>query len=168
MSFSIFIQEGDVKQAAKAAATYNYYNPYSIHTKANMKFYEGRSVVTKEDLEPLETKTYRDLYIKGQEQYFAQNWKDMIETFESSLQEFRSALQDCHLLCEGPLKYSNAHTLSLAMISSLKGMLNCKHNCVEKLGRFRQDKQEHFLGSYFHYMQYGYYNCKFISRITVV
>lgn len=153
-----YYHEGDVKMAAKAAATFNYYNPYNIHTKANMKFYEGRSTVTKEDLQPLEPQAYRDLYIKGQEMYFAQNWKDMVEAFESSLQAFHSALQECRLLCEGPQMYSNSRSLSDAIISSLKTVLKCQHRCVEKLGNFRQDKSEHFLGSYFHYLQYGYFN----------
>eukprot|EP00731_Ephydatia_muelleri_P019626 Em0012g451a len=153
-----YYHEGDIKQAAKTAATYNYYNPYSIHTKANMKFYEGRSTVTKEDLQPLETQVYRDRYIKGQELYFAQNWKDMIENFESSLEAFHTALQDCRLLCEGPQKHKNGQSFSRTMISSLATVLNCQHNCAEKLGSFRQDKEEPFLGSYFHYMQYGYFN----------
>lgn len=131
-----------------------------MHTKANMKFYEGRSTITKEDLQPLETQVYRDLYINGQELYFAQNWKDMIENFESSLQAFHTALQECRLLCEGPQKHRNGQSLSRAMISSLAAVLNCQHNCAEKLGSFRQDKGEPFLGSYFHYMQYGYFNCK--------
>ena len=125
-----------------------------------MKFYEGRSTVTKDDLQSLEPQAYRDLYIKGQELYFAQNWKDMIETFESSLQSFHGALQECHLLCEGPQKYSNGQTFPHAMISSLITVLNCQNHCVESLGNFRQDKKENFLGSYFHYMQYGYFNSK--------
>ncbi|KAL5489009.1 hypothetical protein EMCRGX_G018048 [Ephydatia muelleri] len=102
-----YYHEGDIKQAAKTAATYNYYNPYSIHTKANMKFYEGRSTVTKEDLQPLETQVYRD------------------RTAAFSVKALRSTRM---------------------------------HNCAEKLGSFRQDKEEPFLGSYFHYMQYGYFN----------
>ncbi|CAI8031196.1 hypothetical protein GBAR_LOCUS17704 [Geodia barretti] len=33
----------------------------------------------------------------------------------------------------------------------------CQSQCIHKLGELRFDKTEDFFGSYFHYLQYGYY-----------
>ncbi len=36
-------------------------------------------------------------------------------------------------------------------------LMDCQSQCSRKLGMFRTDKNEDFFGSYFHYLEYGYY-----------
>ena len=52
------MQDGQVKEAAKACASFGYHNPRNMHIKANMKFYSGQPKVTEEDQKPLEPKLY--------------------------------------------------------------------------------------------------------------
>ena len=39
-------------------------------------------------------------------------------------------------------------------------LLECRSSCVESLGDFRSDRAEDFLGTFFHYLQFGYHNCE--------
>ena len=54
----MIIQDGQVREAAKACASFAYHNPRNMHIKANMKFYSGQPKVTEEDQKPLEPKVY--------------------------------------------------------------------------------------------------------------
>ncbi len=44
-------------------------------------------------------------------------------------------------------------------------LMDCQSQCSRKLGMFRADKNEDFFGSYFHYLEYGYYYCELNKRI---
>ncbi len=39
--------------------------------------------------------------------------------------------------------------------------MECRIDCVDKLGKFRDYPEEDFFGSFFHYLQLGYYHCTF-------
>ena len=47
------------------------------------------------------------------------------------------------------------------MIHQLISLKECQSQCIHRLGEFRFDNEEDFLGSYFHYLQYGYHMCKY-------
>ena len=44
-----------------------------------------------------------------------------------------------------------------AVSSLYLSVVECKQSCPNKLGEFRKDEFSDFFGSYFHYMQYGYF-----------
>ena len=52
------MQDGQVKEAAKACASFAYHNPRNTHIKVNINFYNGQPQVTEEDKIPMETKLY--------------------------------------------------------------------------------------------------------------
>ncbi len=47
-------------------------------------------------------------------------------------------------------------------------LLDCQNRCSRNLGMFRTDKTEEFFGSYFHYLEYGYYFCESLLSISFV
>ena len=49
----------------------------------------------------------RDLYLEGHRLYYAEDWQSMVDTFEKSLLEFYKELDDCRVMCAGPLKYGS-------------------------------------------------------------
>ncbi len=50
--------------------------------------------------------------------------------------------------------------VSDAISSLYRSMLECKLDCPVTLGEFRRDDESNFFGSYFHYIQFGYYKSK--------
>ena len=86
----------------------------------------------------------------------------MVETFEHSLIEFYTALDKCKDMCDGPLRYAGTGVggFAQAMSQQFMGMMECRISCVKRLGDFRYNNGEDFFGSYFHYLQQGYYFCK--------
>lgn len=150
-------QEKKVREAMKACATYAYHNPHNIHVMTNLNFYSNQPEVTEEDKKPLFPQLYRDLYTQGHQLYFKQDWEKMVETFEAVLQEFYGALEECRLRCDGPLRYTRVLDFAQAMSKQYIAVKECHTNCIEKLGRFRNDRREDFFGSIFHFLQFGYY-----------
>jgi hypothetical protein len=61
LSTLVCFQDGQVREAAKACASFGYRNPRNMHIKANEKFYSGQPMVTEEDQTPLEPKLYVSL-----------------------------------------------------------------------------------------------------------
>ena len=45
-------------------------------------------------------------------------------------------------------------------------LLDCQNRCSRNLGMFRTDKTEEFFGSYFHYLEYGYYFCESFKLLS--
>lgn len=102
----------------------------------------------------------RDLFSKGHQLFYQESWEEMVETFEHSLLEFYKALDECKVMCDGPLRYSSGSVFAQVMSQQFMGRLECRINCVKKLGEFRHNNGEDFFGSYFHYLQQGYYFCE--------
>ena len=50
--------------------------------------------------------------------------------------------------------------VSDAISSLYRSVLECKLACPATLGEFRREDESNFLGSYFHYIQFGYYKSK--------
>ena len=94
--------------------------------------------------------------------FYKEDWEEMVQTLELSLKEFYMALDDCKDMCNGsPLRYNPVVVgFSQLMSQQFMGMMECRLNCVQKLGDFRYNSGEDFFGSYFHYLQQGYYFCK--------
>lgn len=80
--------------------------------------------------------------------------------FEQSLVEFYEELDDCKVMCDGPLRYGSGGGFPQLMSQLFMGKMECRINCVKRLGEFRYNSGEDFFGSYFHYMQQGYYYCE--------
>ena len=49
----------------------------------------------------------RESYAEGHRLYYTDDWAGMVRTFEQSLLEFYKALEECRILCDGPLKYQD-------------------------------------------------------------
>ena len=58
---ALFLKDGQVREAAKACASFGYHNPRNMHIKANLKFYSGQPQVTEDDQKPIEPKLYVSL-----------------------------------------------------------------------------------------------------------
>ena len=85
----------------------------------------------------------------------------MVQMFELSLKEFYMALDECKDMCDGgPLRYNPIVGFAQMMSQQFMAMMECRLDCVKKLGEFRYNSGEYFFGSYFHYLQQGYYFCK--------
>ena len=54
----IMLQEGRVKEAAKACATFSYYNPRNTDAEIGMLYYKRNEEVTEEDTIPLHPMPY--------------------------------------------------------------------------------------------------------------
>ena len=54
------------------------------------------------------------------------------------------------------------------VIHQLITLKECQSQCIHKLGNMRFDKDEEFLGSYFHYLQYGYHMCEWTHHVYCV
>jgi leucine proline-enriched proteoglycan (leprecan) len=150
-------REGKRKEAAKACATFAYYNPRHVDASVSMSFYKRNKDLSEDDLTPLHTMPYWDLYYKGSELYHTMQWKEMVDVFEESLLRLPEALQQCRDECYGPLKLGHAMGFAQTMIHQLISLKECQSQCIHKLGELRFDKEEDFFGSFFHYLQYGYH-----------
>ena len=49
----------------------------------------------------------RESYSEGHAQFHRQEWAELVKTFEESLRQFYSALEECRTLCDGPIKYKD-------------------------------------------------------------
>ena len=49
----------------------------------------------------------RESYVEGHQLYYTDDWAGMVRTLEQSLLEFYKALEECRILCDGPLKYQD-------------------------------------------------------------
>ena len=93
--------------------------------------------------------------------FYKEDWEEMVQTFELSLKEFYTALDECKDMCDGaPLRYNPVVGFTQMMSQQFMAMMECRLDCVKKLGDFRYNSGEDFFGSYFHYLQQGYYFCK--------
>ena len=54
------------------------------------------------------------------------------------------------------------------VVHQLITVKECQSQCIHKLGELRFDKTEDFLGSYFHYLQYGYHMGQSAPHVWVV
>ena len=105
----------------------------------------------------------RDLFSRGHQLFYQEDWEEMVQIFERSLLEFYKALDECKVMCDGPLRYISSGAFAQVMSQQFIGRLECRINCVKKLGEFRQNSGEDYFGSYFHYLQQGYYFCEPIA-----
>ena len=103
----------------------------------------------------------RDLFANGHVLFYKEEWEEMVQSFEQSLVKFYKALDECKVMCDGPMRYSSGGGSLPQTVSQLfLAMTECRMNCVMKLGEFRYNRGEDFFGSYFHYLQQGYYFCE--------
>lgn len=103
----------------------------------------------------------RDLFQAGHVLFYKEDWEEMVQMFELSLKEFYTALDECKDMCDGgPLHYNPIVGFAQMMSQQFMAMMECRLDCVKKLGDFRYNNGEDFFGSYFHYLQQGYYFCK--------
>ena len=50
----------------------------------------------------------RESYVESYQLYYtADDWAGIVRMFEQSLLEFYKALEECRILCDGPLKYQD-------------------------------------------------------------
>ena len=90
-----FIQENRITEAAAYVATYHYLDHHSEVARRDVEFYESRDDVSKSDLKPFKTKSYRDLYEEGQRLYESGDNEEMVKTFELSLKAFFDEIEKC-------------------------------------------------------------------------
>ena len=102
----------------------------------------------------------QDLFSKGHVQFYKEDWEEMVQSFEQSLVKFYQALEQCKVMCDGPMRYSSGGGLPQTMSQLFLAMSECRIDCIKKLGMFRHNRGEDFFGSYFHYLQQGYYFCE--------
>ena len=81
--------------------------------------------ITEEDCRPLEevNRSYRDLFVKGQQLYGESKFEEMIETFEASLKEFYKELEKCRLATDATSltnSFLNSYGVVLEMYENLK------------------------------------------------
>lgn len=81
--------------AAGHAATHLYFNPTSNIAKSNIEFYRSLKELSKDDLRPLYTKAYRDLYEEGQALYNNDEYDKMVVKFEEALKEYYEEIERC-------------------------------------------------------------------------
>jgi leucine proline-enriched proteoglycan (leprecan) len=122
-----------------------------------MTYHRRNKKLTEEDLSPLHTMPYWDLYLKGSELYHRLEWQGMVDAMEASLRELPQALERCRDECYGPLTLGHKMGFAQTMIHQLITLKECQSQCIHKLGQLRYDKEEDFFGSFFHYLQYGYH-----------
>ncbi|XP_064389376.1 cartilage-associated protein-like [Halichondria panicea] len=158
---SAYHQLGAIGEAARACTQYFYYNPHNDAAKEKFHMYKRLRKVTKDDLKPGHILKYRDLFEIGHKAYHAEDWSLLVESMESGLLELFSSLEDCRRDCTGPLKIEDIFGFSELMTEVQSKLLDCQNQCSRNLGMFRTDKTEEFFGSYFHYLEYGYY---FLNR----
>ena len=63
----------------------------------------------------------------------------------------------CRTLCEGPLRHQEPLEFSRAVTHYLTAVLECRGQCIGKLGEFPRDTDDDILTSYFRYLQFSYY-----------
>ncbi|CAI8019392.1 Prolyl 3-hydroxylase 1 [Geodia barretti] len=150
-------REGKREEAAKACATFVYYNPRHINASVSLVFHKKNKNLTEEDFIPHNKMTYWDLYYMGSELYHRNQWQELVDVIETSLQELPRALQRCRDECYGPLRLGRRMGFAQTVIHQMITLKECQSQCIHKLGELRFDKTEEFFGSYFHYLQYGYH-----------
>jgi leucine proline-enriched proteoglycan (leprecan) len=154
-----YSKRGQLSKASSYAATHLYLSPHDITSRSNIEFYRGKEELNDEDFKSLEHKLYRDLYEEGQSFYYAKEYERMVEAFEKSLLAFYDEVEKCRNECVGPIEYSGNHEFSAAMWKVNLAYLECKTDCPKKLGEFRDTDMHNvnFVGSFFHYLTYGYF-----------
>ncbi|XP_019860815.1 PREDICTED: prolyl 3-hydroxylase 1-like isoform X2 [Amphimedon queenslandica] len=163
----IFIQYSlynlnNVTGGAAHAATHLYLSPGSSPARANMEYYQSLKELSESDFKPLYSKAYRDLYVEGQALYNSDEYEKMVDKVEEALLEYYIEIEKCRLECEGPQEFNGSKFFAEAMWSHHHSYLQCQYDCPEKLGDFRDDDTHrvNFLGSFYHYLTYGYFNIK--------
>lgn len=144
--------------------TYRYFNPDGHRVEANYKHYQSLNLDASAYI-PLETVPYRDLYIEGIDLYADEKWKEALEKFETSVNDFYTKLEECYIACEA----FNFDDLSISEYQGILtnlyiALLQCRTECVNKLDFFRLDPADDLLSSHYEYLQFTYYKREELSQ----
>ncbi|XP_013772511.1 prolyl 3-hydroxylase 1-like [Limulus polyphemus] len=153
-----YFKEEHIEKAASAAYTYLLHNKDQEVMKNNLKYYLELPGMDVTKLNYLEAKEYQELYIKAGNKYSEGNYGAVVELMEQALIEYQKALEECRFLCEGAIESSPETELVLSIANFFTSSLRCKVDCPDKLSVIYGEKNEDFLPSHYHYLQFAYFH----------
>ncbi|XP_076340695.1 prolyl 3-hydroxylase 1-like isoform X2 [Tachypleus tridentatus] len=153
-----YFKEEQIEKAASAAYTYLLHNKDQEVMKNNLKYYLELPGMDATKLQYLEAKEYQELYIKASNKYSEENYGAVVELMEQALIEYQKALEECRFLCESAMESFPETELVLSIANFFTSSLRCKVDCPDKLSVIYGEKNEDFLPSHYHYLQFAYYH----------
>uniref|UniRef100_A0A8C9QUA0 Prolyl 3-hydroxylase 1 n=1 Tax=Scleropages formosus TaxID=113540 RepID=A0A8C9QUA0_SCLFO len=153
-------------KAAAAAHTFYLANPDHMEMKQNLEYYRMMAGVQETDFKDLEAKPHMVAFLQGKKLYSADQFSSSVEHFETAVEEYFTADQECRALCEGGYDYDGYNYMDYsadlfqAITDHYMQVLNCKQNCAVELATLpgSDNPLEDFLPSHFNYLQFSYYN----------
>jgi leucine proline-enriched proteoglycan (leprecan) len=149
-------KNGNNKAGSEIAAKFAGMNPLNEMAQRNIKYYDS---VSEGKVQP-SFPEYQELYETALQAYSKEDYGQMVEIMEKSLQSFLVELEICRQRCFGPLLRSGPLEYSTGMARHLLSLLECRGGCVEKLGKFPRDTDDYFLLSFFRYLHVGYFKVR--------
>uniref|UniRef100_T1JC44 procollagen-proline 3-dioxygenase n=1 Tax=Strigamia maritima TaxID=126957 RepID=T1JC44_STRMM len=150
-------QVGNIQQAASSAYTFLSWNPNSEVMQYNFKYYSNLENIEIDKVKNLETRTFQELYLMGNEAYNSKKYHEVMHYFETALEEYFVAEEECRLLCEGPFDRNSLQDFIVAIANHFAFSLKCKQNCAEKLSFMYGEQYKNYLPSHYHYLQFAYF-----------
>ncbi|XP_025087056.1 prolyl 3-hydroxylase 2-like isoform X1 [Pomacea canaliculata] len=147
-----------VKQAASAAYTYFLANPKEEDAYKNVVFYREKAKVPDSDFVDLELKPYKEQYILGMLAHNEEDWTNVVEHLEKSLDFFFEVEKRCRANCEGTGEEDLGRKDFVETVADrLLKILDCQLGCEGNLSIIYSEPIEGFLADQFHYLQYSYF-----------
>ncbi|KAH9523845.1 hypothetical protein Btru_047201 [Bulinus truncatus] len=145
-----------LSQAASAAYTYYLANPNDEDTKQNIQFYRDRAGVSEDEFIDMEMLPYKEHYIRGLFAYQNEQWKELINLIELSLEDYWKQDEKCHADCEAQGKVTG-NELTTTVADLIISVLNCRLLCEDKLSIVYSEPIQFFLRDLYHYLQFAYF-----------
>jgi len=153
-----YYQVGKHQAAASAAFTNLAVNPEAEVMRENLNYYLALPSVVKEDLVDLEAKAWMKPYLSGQTAYVEENWSEMVQAMEESLRLYLKEEDDCRLQCDKPFDQKWYPDFTSSVANHFTFCLKCSRNCPETLNNLNGEFTDDLLSTFYHYLQFGYYN----------
>uniref|UniRef100_A0A914VDP6 Fe2OG dioxygenase domain-containing protein n=1 Tax=Plectus sambesii TaxID=2011161 RepID=A0A914VDP6_9BILA len=150
----------DLENAVKAAYTFLIANPDDQMMGENLGYYATLPKYSPKMLVDLEEAPYQKLYLAGVQAYEEEDWVQVIDKLERSLEEYWIADEMCRLGCQSSVDWSALEVAPeyFVFIASMHAaVLRCIRDCPKTLDRIRGKYLNDFLPSHYNYLQFAYW-----------
>jgi len=153
-----YYQTGQHQKAANAAYTNHVYNTDYQTMRDNLNFYKNLPEVNTDKIIDIEEEDYVKMYFKGTDLYDEKNWKFMVIEMENALKTYYLAEETCRIECDKPFDMGWYPDFKSSVANHFTFCLKCKMNCASTLNNFRGEIIDNLVPTFYHYLQFGYYN----------
>ncbi|KAG7199780.1 hypothetical protein KM043_000443 [Ampulex compressa] len=152
-----YYQRNRNQDAANAAFTYLAHNPEHVGTAESLKFYLTLPKVSSDRVVNLEAEPYVRKFFEGVDAYEREAYREAVARFESSLESYLNAEEECRFYCEGPFDQGWHPEFTASLANHFAYCLKCKRACSQYLNNVNGDYRADMLRTHYDYLQFSYY-----------